>query len=465
MRTNKVSWSDELYRILGLDPRTTAATFEGFIAAICPEDRATVQALAARAAAGDVAERADYRVCRPDGTIREILGLAQIFRDDHGAPHRMVGVALDVTEERRAGQVQKMDALGRLAGGVAHDFNNLLTVILLNLEGVLENGAAPDPRLVQARAAGLRAAALTRQLLAFSRALPSKPTALDLNLVLAEALQMIERLIGETVLVRFEPSPQPARVVADENQIAQILLNLVVNARDAMPQGGELCISLVAVDRPHGDPALETQRFIRMSVRDTGTGMDDTTRSRLFEPFFTTKDPGSGTGFGLATVFGIVSRSGGFIEVDTAPGRGSAFHLYLPRTESVESAGVPTTRASSRGADATLLLVEDDAAVRGAVSEVLRGAGYRVIAAARPSEAIEVWQRDHATIAMLVSDVVMPEMSGHELLARLQRDRPKLRAVLMTGYDPDVARTPGVTCLSKPFAPEDLLAAIDTARG
>ena len=459
MRTGSVAWSDELYRILGRDPEEEA-TFERFIECIHPDDRDAVQDLAARAASGDVAERAEYRVLRRDGTIREIAGLAQIFRDGDGVPRRMVGVAMDVTEVRKLENdlhhAQKMEALGRIAGGIAHDFNNLLTVILLN--GAALKRAAPSRELQQIIEAATSASGLTTQLLAFSRRSPRAPRALDANQVVAQSLEMLERLIGDEIRVTFEPSGDVATIVADEAQMHQVLLNLALNARDAMPEGGDLSLRVERAELARGS-------FVRLSVRDSGMGMDDGTRARLFEPFFTTKEPGKGTGLGLAIVFGIVSQSGGFLEVDSAPGQGSTFHVLLPHANAQVSAKPRSSSPSRAPAGELVLLVEDSDDVRAVLERFLRYAGYEVVSSERPSHALTSWETIGDRVAVLVSDLVMPDMSGRDLAQRLRARRADLPVVFLTGYDPDPRELEGdrMWCLTKPVTEERFLETVREA--
>jgi PAS domain S-box-containing protein len=460
MRTGHVAWSDELYRILGRDPKTDPATFENFMEAVHPEDRMSVQELSVRATQGDVAERAHYRVVRRDGSVREVDGLAQIFRGDDGTPQRMVGVAMDVTEVRQLEsdlrQAQKMEALGRLAGGLAHDFNNLLTVILLNVTA-LKRVSAASRELQQIDDAATAAAALATQLLAFSRRSPRAPRPLDMNRIGGQALEMFERLVGDNVKMTFTPSTEPATIVADESQMHQVLLNLALNARDAMPNGGELHLAVSRVVRPHGP-------FVRFSIRDTGIGMDEATRARAFEPFFTTKEPGKGTGLGLAIVFGVVQQNGGHVEVESELGRGSTFHLFLPY-RAIDVVPEPRKPAKSDpGRGETIVLVEDSTDVRNAVARVLREAGYDVVEAGRPSQVLESWPDLAQRVSVLVTDQVMPEMSGRDLATKLRQNRPDLPIVFLTGYDPDPAELGDrVWYLTKPISEEHFLANVREA--
>ena len=463
MRSGEVAWSAELYRILGRAAGVDVATFDNFIASIDPDDRSAVSDLSQRAMQGDVAERADFRVQRPDGSIREVMGLAQIFRDDQAVPHRMVGAIIDLTDRRllegQLIQSQKMEALGRFAGGIAHDFNNLLTVILLNLQMLRSSGGVRG-RLEEVHDAANHAAALTAQLVAFSRRTPQPPVRIDVNAVVHAARALVERLIGEDIDVSFTPTAEAPAVLAPHGQLEQVLMNLAVNARDAMPTGGRLGIRTVVERRG-------AKEFVRLSVTDTGSGMDAQTRSRIFEPFFTTKEAGKGTGLGLATVFGIVSQCGGVVEVESEVGHGSTFHVLVPRCDEPAPASRDSTPVAPSGERGTILLVEDEPAVLATVANVLREGGYDVLPAGRPSEALALWRAHRARIVLLLCDIVMPEMDGRALATKLREDAPTLPIVLMTGYDPDAGEPAPANSrlLAKPFAPDELLRTITRATG
>ena len=398
-----------------------------------------------------------------------------------GRDARLV-LAMDITErlglEQQLRQAQKMEAIGRLAGGVAHDFNNLLTAISGYAEVLRADLGEGDPRtadVVEILKAGKRAATLTRQLLAFSRRQVLRPQVMDLNAVVLDTKPMLARLIGEDIHVRTKVAPGPVLVRADPGQIMQVLMNLAVNARDAMPRGGSLSIETGAVSldetftRTHsgmrpGDHAL-------LAVTDTGRGMTRETMDHVFEPFFTTKDVGQGTGLGLATVYGIVKQSGGSIWVYSEPGRGATFKIYLPR---VTPSGDPSELdASTPVADhvvrtETILLVEDEAAVRGLVTRLLERAGYRALVAATPDEADAIAGAHPGIIDLLITDVVMPGRNGAELAAGLQGARPQMRTLFMSGYTQDAivhdgVLDPGVAFIGKPFAQAEFLAKVREA--
>ena len=406
------------------------------------------------------------------GEARHVLASLDLLAI--GGEQCLLALVLDVTEHRRLEQwfhqAQKMEAVGRLAGGVAHDFNNLLTVITTCTDLVLEDAPAEDPRrgdLEEVRKAAAAAAALTRQLLAFSRQQVLQPQTLDLNDVLAGVEQMLKRLIREDIDLVTVPGPDLWLVTADLGQLEQVIVNLVVNARDAMPQGGKL--TLETANTEMDDAYVREHAYARpgqyamLSVTDTGVGMDAATRARVFEPFFTTKQPGHGTGLGLATVYGIVKQSGGFIWVYSEPGHGAAFKVYLPRAEAPARPGArPASPAGTvKGGTETILLVEDAAALRAAARQVLERQGYAVIEAADGEAAIGVAAAHSGVIDLLLTDVVMPKLSGRELAERLSAQRPGLRVLFTSGYsDEAVVRhgeiRPGAGYLQKPFTPDGL---------
>jgi signal transduction histidine kinase len=367
-------------------------------------------------------------------------------------------------------QAQKMEAVGRLAGGVAHDFNNLLTVILGYSE-LLARQVADDQRLRQEveeiRGAAERAAGLTSQLLAFSRRQVIVPEVLDLNAVISNLGKMLCRLIGEDVNLKTVLGEPVGRVRADAGQIEQVIMNLAVNSRDAMPAGGALVIETrdVEVDDTCASDhtGVEPGSFVVLEVADTGVGMDDEVLSHLFEPFFTTKEMGKGTGLGLATVYGIVKQSGGHISVKSEPGRGTAFRIYLPRTDDSEPSSPPVFATDpSHVADETLLVAEDDPKILKLAGEILEEAGYVTLKARSAEQALDLARRHDGTIHLLLTDMVMPEMDGARLAECLAAERPCLRTLYMSGYtDRPVAeqgqRHPGSVLLRKPFTPDGLL--------
>jgi len=413
------------------------------------------------------------RWLRKDGTCCDIESTGVPRLDAAGNVVGFRGVDRDVTDRRRLEdqlrQSQKMEAVGRLAGGIAHDFYNLLTAILGYSKLLLTR---PDPtpdwrqEIQEIQAAAQRAAGLTHQLLAFGRRQVLVPEILDLGVVVSDMTRMLQRMVGETVTLRDVISPGRGMVKADRSQIEQVLMNLAVNARDAMPDGGTLTIEVgdatLDAEYENSHPGSRAGAHVMLSVRDTGTGMDTTTRSHLFEPFFTTKEIGKGTGLGLATVYGIVKQSGGYIGVDSRPGEGTVFQVFLPRVAAPDAAQepLPPVGAAPSGSE-TILVVEDDRAVRLLVREILEGAGYQVLEAHGGQEALRL-ARDHdGPIHLLLADVIMPGMSGREVSDRLAAIRPGVPTLYMSGYTDDAIVRHGVAVrdvdfIQKPFTPEDL---------
>jgi PAS domain S-box-containing protein len=382
---------------------------------------------------------------------------------------RLVSIR-DVTERKRLEeqfrQAQKMEAVGRLAGGVAHDFNNVLNVILGYVELTLRTMEEGDRRrrnLLEIRKAGDHAASLTRQLLAFGRGQVLQPRVLDLNAVVVDMDRMLRRMIGEDVELVTALCADLGHVKADPSQIDQVILNLAVNARDAMPGGGKLTIETADVELDgHGQPVLPAGRYVMLAVTDTGCGMPKNVQEHIFEPFFTTKEKDKGTGLGLATVYGIVKQSGGGIAVYSEVDAGSTFKIYLPRVEaSADAAPAGAHVAEAAGGSETVLLVEDDPAVRALTFEVLTESGYQVLAASGGPEAITLVESHPARIDLLLTDVVMPRMNGRELARRLHEIRPGLATLYMSGYAPGAivhqgVLEPGLAFIAKPLRPADL---------
>jgi two-component system cell cycle sensor histidine kinase/response regulator CckA len=367
--------------------------------------------------------------------------------------------------EEQLRQAQKMEAVGRLAGGIAHDFNNVLSIILSYAEVLLEDLKPADPLrrdLEQIRAAALRAAGLTRQLLLFSRQQVAEPRVVDLNDVLVGLDRMLGRILGEDVELVLVPPKAPGRIKVDPTHIEQLILNLVVNARDAMPKGGKLTLETANVELDDeyvlAHLPAKAGSYVMLAVTDTGTGMDRATQARIFEPFFTTKETGKGTGLGLSTVFGIVQQSGGSVWVYSELDHGTTFKIYLPRVDAeVDGPKRHVEPATLRGTE-TILLVEDEEAVRLVVSGALRRLGYSVIVAQNAGEALLLCERQQGPIALLLTDVVMPQMSGPELAARLVATRPEMKVLCMSGYtDDSIVRhgvlESGVAFIQKPVTP------------
>jgi CheY-like chemotaxis protein len=361
-----------------------------------------------------------------------------------------------------------MEAVGRLAGGVAHDFNNLLTVIASGTELLLQSLRDPAEReyAEMIRQAGERGAGLTRQLLAFSRRQVLRPEVLDLNALLTDLQRLLRRLIGEDIEQVTDLSPEAGRVRADRTQLEQVVMNLAVNARDAMPQGGRLTlrthnanVSDQTTPLPRARGWVPPGDYTVLEVRDTGLGMTEEVKAHLFEPFFTTKEQGKGTGLGLATVYGVVRQTGGHIVVESEPGQGTAFRIYLPRTDLPTASAAPAREAGALQArQETVLLVEDEEAVRAMVRRILQAKGYTVLEACDGEEALQVSTRFAGGIDLMLTDVVMPRTDGLQLAGRLRELRPATRVLYMSGYPDDALVRQAVTAsgkafLQKPFSP------------
>jgi two-component system cell cycle sensor histidine kinase/response regulator CckA len=427
-----------------------------------------------RGAAGE-SWTGEYLVQGKSGKAFPALLTTAPVRDERGTVIGYVRVSIDLTERRNLEeqfrQSQKMDAVGRLAGGIAHDFNNLLTVIRLNTEIIMEGFDPTDPRsedVKQIRSAAERASSLTRQLLAFSRKQILQPRVLDMNSVVASVEPMLRRLIGEDITIGSACTAR-GYVVADPGQLEQVLVNLVVNARDAMPQGGTISIETqnVELDETYTSEHAPVMpgRYVMLAVGDTGVGMNADTREHAFDPFFTTKEAGKGTGLGLATVYGIVKQSGGYVWIYSEPGHGTTLKLYFPEVSSAAAFQPgeykPAAKEASRGSE-TILVVEDEEAVRGLTSRILEKQGYRVLSAQHGREAMDIATKEVGIIDLVLTDIVMPGMNGRGLVERLAGIRPRMKSLYMSGYtDDDIIRRgfiePSKSFLQKPFTSEALL--------
>jgi PAS domain S-box-containing protein len=395
---------------------------------------------------------------------------------DKGASPQVLGISTDITQRKRLEdqlrQAQKMEAIGRLAGGVAHDFNNILTAIIGHVDLLLEEeqeGGGRRVDLIGIKQAAERAAGLTHQLLAFSRKQVLQPKVLDLNALVNGTDQLLRRVIGEDVELRTVARPGLGAVEADPGQLEQVLVNLAVNARDAMPSGGRLTIEITNVEldqsytRAH--PPMAPGPYVLLTVSDTGVGMSAEIRAHIFEPFFTTKPSGKGTGLGLATVYGIVKQSGGYIWAESEPGCGATFRIYLPRIVTGAPAAAPAGAMAAEGGSETVLVVEDEDVVRALTSKVLQKRGYQVLVASSGPEALGLASRHPGAIHLLVTDVIMPRMSGRELARRFATLRPEAKVIYVSGYPDDAIIRHGVlesglVFLQKPFAPEALAAKV-----
>jgi two-component system cell cycle sensor histidine kinase/response regulator CckA len=410
-------------------------------------------------------------VCKDGSTVwteSKVTGM----RDANGFLTGFIMVSRDITERKRLEdqlrQSVKMEGIGRLAGGIAHDFNNLLTVISGRSYLLLSRLPADHPMrrdLVLIQQTGDRAAALTRQLLAFSRQQTLTPAVIDLTEILSGLKTLLPRVLGEDVEVVMDLDPVPGHVTADPGQIEQVILNMAVNSRDAMPGGGSLVLETRHVDVDavfaRQKVGLEPGRYEVLSITDTGVGMDAATVSRIFEPFFTTKPVGKGTGLGLATAYGIIKQSGGYITVDSQPGSGTTFRIYLPRTEVTGSARVGVSDVTSRRGTEVVLLVEDDPNLRALARDILASVGYTVLESQDPEDALRLAERHAGVIHLLLTDVVMPHMSGPALADLIKRSRRDVKVLYMSGYTDDAIAhhgvlDPGTAFFGKPFTPASL---------
>jgi PAS domain S-box-containing protein len=477
LETGETTWSKNLRGISGVDDHVEASR-ASFIELVHRDDRAAFEAAMVAAVDRGGHLEHEYRQVRPnDGEQRWMLARGDAVIGPDGRATRFLGVVVDITEghvaeehrtklEHQLRQAQKLEAVGRLAGGVAHDFNNILLAIRGNGElalDALKHGADPLEEVEEMVAAAQRAAALTMQLLAFSRRQVLQAEVLDLNEVVGEMDKLLRRMIGEDVELNAVMSVEPALVSADRSQIEQVIANLAVNARDAMPNGGLLTLEVTTTEiGPEKHVDLAPGRYAMLSVSDTGLGMDDETVAQIFEPFFTTKE--EGTGFGLSTVHGIVVQSGGSIWVYSEIGHGTTFKVFLPLAEQPAAleAKVPTKVASvTESAGETILLVEDDPHVQRIVGNILRRSGYRLLTASGAEEAVELAEGEDGTIHLLLSDLVMPGTSGRELAEQIQVLRPSIAILYMSGYTDDVVIRRGVleagmAFIQKPFGADDL---------
>jgi len=461
--------SAETHRIFGVMPETFDVTQAAFYERVHPEDRGAVRAAGKAAIAAGQPFDIEHRVMRPDGTVRWVHERASMVRDVQGRPSRMIGTVQDITERRlleeQLRQSQKMEAIGRLAGGIAHDLNNALTAIagyaeLALAELKVETIARAD--VEEIRRAAERAGSVTRQLLAFSRKQLIEERVFDLNETVAAIARLLSRLLGPDVRVETRVAPQPLSVRADPGQVEQAIINLAVNARDAMPAGGQIALSTAremvdeALARTH--VPMTPGEYAVLSVADTGHGMTAETQARIFEPFFTTKEIGKGTGLGLSMVYGTLKRSGGFIFVDSEVGRGSTFRLYFPAAQAEARAPEPSAPREERPrGQETLLVVEDETSVRNLIASALKNDGYDLLLAGSAEEALAIVDTHKGAIDLLLTDAILPGRSGVELVGEMAARRPGLRVLMMSGYTEDtLSMGTGVGLLQKPFTPREL---------
>jgi PAS domain S-box-containing protein len=488
--TGRTRWSPETYLLFGFDPGRSEPSPAEWQSRIHPDDVGRTTQSVLDALAGRSSEyRAEYRIVHPERGVRWLIGVGRVERAADGTPVRMDGINLDVTERReteaRLHQAQRVQSVGRLAGGIAHEVNNLMTAVLgfgAFATKQLERDHPALPEVEQMIKAGERAAAITRQLLAFTRQQVLRPALLDLNTVVRELIPVLERLLGAEHSLVLHLGLGLGEVQADRGQLEQVLVNLALNSRDALAAGGSVTITTEPAEldgdavRRHPGIELRRGRYLLLSVSDTGTGMDDTTRARVFEPFFTTKPVGQGTGLGLSTVYGIVKQSGGYVWLYSEPGLGTVVKVYLPVSETAASiSGTTAPTVGVPGARGEIVLVaEDEAMVRSLARRTLELHGYRVVEAADGRAALELLERLEGEVDLVLSDAVMPELSGRALGEIIGARWPGIPVIYMSGYPGKEVVDRGLVIpdapfVAKPFTPEALARrtreVLDAARG
>lgn len=480
--TKRLKWSEALAGIYGLSVEEFDGTIESAVSYCDAESAGRFETFLTQLCGGHTTEGVEFRIHRRDGTSCDLWFVGQIRSRSDGVSHNVIGVGIDITDRKREeshrqllasqlAQAQKLEAIGRLAGGVAHDFNNILIVINGYAQLLLASLPPADPQfrmLTEIAKAGERAATLTQQLLNYSRKQVPNRRALDLNREVNEMETMLRKLIGENIALKIEYPTQPTTVMADAGQIGQVVMNLIVNARDAMPDGGVLTVTIDTVEpgtsllRSH--QGIQPGRFARIRVVDKGCGIQQELLERIFEPFFTTKGVGAGTGLGLASVRAIAEEGGGFVHVHSIVGYGSTFEFYLPAIIAMAAESPVLPHGESHGRE-TILIVEDEAPVRSVMRLFLERDGYTVHVAAGALEALQVFELHEDVIDFLVTDVVMPEMNGRELVSRILKRKPEMKYLFVSGYSTDDIVRQGVLdsrveLLQKPFSPGVLTARV-----
>ena len=484
--SDKVTRSEELCRIFGVKRENFEPTFEGYLRRVHPEDRANTKRIVEQALQEQKPFEFEERIILPDGSTRILLSMGRWIFDEAKQTVKLVGICQDITErkeserakttlEEQLRQVQKMDSIGKLASGIAHDFNNILSVIVGYGElarQVVEEDHPVRRHLAEINKTSQRAAILTRRLLAFSRQQVMQSTVLNLNAVIENLSKLMNRLIGEHILLQITPGEYLGEIKADLAQVEQVLMNLVVNARDAMPKGGKIFIETdnVVLDEDYAKwhPPVPPGSYVRLSVTDTGVGMDTETMSHIFEPFFTTKPPEEGTGLGLSVVYGVVKQSDAHITVNSRLGKGTTFKLYFPRTDQpIETLPVSVPEKIPKGSE-TIMVVEDDESLREVITIMLTNEGYKVLSAKDAATALEIANEFHNHIDLVLTDIVMPEMSGSEMTLRIKESHPEMNLLYMSGYPNNFLSHHGVLnseigLLQKPFTSHDLLTHVRAA--
>lgn len=472
---NIMIWNEKMFELYGITPETFSSNIDSWMNGLHPEDKEAAIAECQAAIRGEKKFETIFRICHADGTVRHIKASGLVITGDNGTAERMLGINVDISdiinseEERiklevQLQQAQKMESIGRLAGGVAHDFNNMLTIIVghseLGLMHLDPNHPVRDD-FIEIRNTAERSADLTRQLLAFARKQTIAPKVLDLNETISGMLKMLQRLIGEDINLIWNPASSIWQVKADTSQIDQVLVNLCINARDAIDGIGVITIDTgnICTDESYQIPFLDMVpgEYVKISISDSGIGMDKETLAHIFEPFYTTKEHGKGTGLGLATVYGAVKQNRGFVDVHSKPGAGTTFTIYLPRHEGKSKQVLNDSNLESvpEGRE-TILLVEDDPAILNVVTIILTEQGYNVLTANSPGEALKVAREYSGEINLLMTDVVMPEMNGRDLAKNVLTLFPDIKRLFMSGYTADVIAHHGVLdegiyFIQKPF--------------
>jgi PAS domain S-box-containing protein len=473
--SNALSWDEGLNQLYGLGPDESVTSYEQFLGRVHEDDRGFVQAAVRGALEGGGGLDYEFRIILPGGGVRWLADQGRVVRDSQGRLLYMTGVCLDVTErkqvEERLRQAQRMESVGQLAGGIAHEANNMMSVVLGCADYVLQRTDLPDlvrQDVDQIWRAAQRTAGITQQLLAFSRRQVLQPQILDLNATIRDLEPILGRALGESRGLRMHLAPNLGQVRADPGQLEQVLINLTLNARDAMQDGGRLTIETmnVVLDQAYvaSKPVetLESGEYAALVVTDTGHGMDRPTLRRIFEPFFTTKEVGQGTGLGLSTVYGIVKQSGGFIWVYSEPGLGTTFKLYFPLVSHSLELRLPETPAAGGRSDEVVLVVEDEEMVRGIMARTLRDCGYSVLEAGNGREALDLIETQEGRVSLIVADVVMPDMGGRVMASQLAQRWPEVPVLFTSGYTGlDVVSRglleEGREFIQKPLAPEALV--------
>ena len=470
---NTLLWSDETFRIFEIPRERVFASYETFQAYVHPEDRDAVKAAYELSLETRSPYGITHRLLMPDGRIKFVHEQCEHYYNSEGKPLRSVGVVQDITQqkllEEELRQAQKLESIGQLAGGIAHDFNNILAAIMMQL-GFLQQNSRLDPgsqeTLNELMVGAKRAASLIRQLLMFSRRSILEIKVLDLNELVSNLLKMLGRVIGEHICLRFDRKASLPAVEADPGMLEQVLMNLAVNARDAMPKGGRLSISIDTVqvdkERIKGNIEVKPGLFVCLTVADTGCGMNEATLKRIFEPFFTTKESGKGTGLGLATVYGIVAQHKGWVEVESELDKGTTFSVFIPASTKCLDEMAPDGKMDAISGHETILLVEDEAILRRVVAQGLRLLGYRILEAGNGLDAMKIWQEQSHQIDLLFSDMVMPEgMTGLDLAEKFRELIPNLKVIISSGYNAEMVEqgspaSRDIVYLQKPYQVEVL---------